>query len=408
MLNKKAKPVKVKDNVSSARLSTEDLSVKEWKDTEELKEARRRGGIPSRYARSGTPELEDVEEKVATLLGLECNRVAVYNYGMTAVVAALEYWRPRAGLIAVHGHNEYTRTKQYFSEILVSKGVIPEEVSSYSIEGLSDAIRKYRPQIVFLETIGNGPDIPILDVKRFLSIPGLKDPGLLTVLDNTLAADRIRPEELIENDLNIIVVESGTKFYTKNRSSVGFAYAKDPRVVERLKLLRTITGGAPDRIPAKLLNNDIISPKEFADRNNRIFTNAKILAESCSSVLLRDSAFSVSYPNLAGHPESEFANKNYPGGAAPLFFLRTKGNINQYALTDALFSAPVIKAACLNIESFGFDFTAIYPNDYTPLDSKGKEPYVRISAGTEDADVVMEIGGALRHVLGIVSGISGG
>ncbi len=448
--------VAAESGIKAARPSTEGLGVREWKNTDELKEARRQGNNLSRYARSGTPELEAAEEKASGLLGLRRENVVAFAYGMTAVVAALEcwrprtvpkksycwplrmvvaaleYWRPRTGLVAIHGRNEYSRIKQYFSDVLVPRGVLPVEVDSYSIEGLADTIEKRRPHIVFLETVANGPDIPILDVKRFLEIPYLKAPGLLIVLDNTLAADRIRPEELIGNDLNTIVVESGTKFYTKNRSSVGFAYAKNPEIIARLRLLRTITGGAPDRMPAKLLEEDIVGPDEFSHRNSRIFRNARTLAELCASEVRPDSPFSVSYPNLAGHPNADFANERFPDGAAPLLFIRAKGNIDQYGITDALFSDPVIRDSCLVIESFGFDFTAIYPNDYTPLDPKvkaavygsvnktliepndytplapkGKEPFVRISAGAEDGEKAKEIGNALRRGLRALSDIAG-
>ena len=376
------------------KLSLLDINVRPFESIGELKEAVRCNDLShpqSKYPRGGTVELTLLERKISNIFNLNPEGVMVFSYGMSAVVAAIEHASLTKGTTIIHGVNEYSNNKKYIGKTLAKRGVFAVEAQSYSIEHLQELIEKTRPQVIFLETIANGQSMPVLDLEGFFKIPSLKDIDPLIILDNTLAASIISPEEILKEGFRVIGIESGLKFYTKHRGSFGFAYTKDLKIANEIKEYRKQTGTAPDLYQTKLVSEKLIGKFELYQRNERIFRNAMLLATISAEAEHEGALFSITYPNLKSHQNFEFASKKFPGGAAPLFFIKPIGNKNQFDVAESLLKNPIIKEACVIIESFGYDFTAIWPN--------ADLNFVRISAGTEEEEKVKELGYAIRDSL---------
>ena len=371
-----------------------DINVRPFDSINELREAVRHNDAlhpQSKYPRGGTVELALLERKVANMFNLNPEEVMVFSYGMSAVVAAIEHASLTKGSTIIHGVNEYSNNKKYIGKTLTKRGVVAVEAESYSIEYLQELIEKNRPQVIFLETVANGQAMPVLDLENFFKIPSLKNIDPLIILDNTLAASIISPEEILKDGFRVIGIESGLKFYTKHRGSFGFAYTKNLRMANEIKEYRKQTGTAPDLYQTKRISERLIGKFDLYQRNERIFRNAMTLATLSAEAEHEGALFSIIYPNLKNHQNFDFASKKFPGGAAPLFFIKSNGNKDQFDIAESLLKNLVVKEACVIIESFGYDFTTIWPN--SDLN------FVRISAGTEEEETVKALGYAIRDSL---------
>ncbi len=361
---------------------------------EELKSISRdtENKIPkSRYPRSGLEELKLFERKVANLLEIDSKNLLAFTFGMAAVVTAIESASPSNETIILHGKNEYSNNRNYISKTLHKRGIKNIEVESYEINKLELEIEKNKPNIIFLETVGNGVKMPVLDLEKFFQIKYIKEKKPLIILDNTLAAGIIKPKQILSFEGDIIGVESGLKFYTKHRGAFGFLYTNNINLIQNLEEYRKQTGKTPDLYQTNLISSKLIGRWEFLLRNEIIFRNAKIIASMCNEVCNENSSFSVHYPNIPVHENYDFVKQKFPNGSAPLFFIQPKNGITELQLTEELLKNEVIKNSCEVIESFGYDFTAIWPN----LDMN----FVRISAGTEKENEVIEIGNAFKESL---------
>lgn len=345
----------------------------------------------SRYPRSGTEELSLFEKKISNVLDIDSKNLLVFTYGMAAVVAAIESTSPNNRTVILHGKNEYSNNKNYINKTLQKRGVMSIEVDSYKIEKLESVIEESKPQIVFLETVGNGLKIPVLDLEKFFQIKYLKEKKPLIILDNTLAAGVITPKQILTFEGNVIGVESGLKFYTRHEGAFGFLYTNNNNLIPDLAEYRKQTGTTPDLYQTKLISSKLIGRWDFHIRNDLIFRNAKIIAELSNEMCNKNSAFAVHYPNLTNHENYGYVKERFPQGAAPLFFIEPKNGITELELTEELLKNPIIQKSCEIIESFGYDFTAIWPN--TDMS------FVRISAGTEKEDEVIALGNAFKESL---------
>ena len=380
--------------ILKARALLEGINVRPYKDVEELRTSLRYDDNDhprSKYPRGGTEELLLLERKIANMFDLDQKQLVVFAYGMSGVVTSIESASPTQGTVLLHGSNEYSNNKKYITNTLKKRGIIPITATSYSVSYLNELIHETNPKIIFLETVANGPEIPVLNIKDFFGLNILKKINPIIILDNTLASGIISPKEILNNDLRVIGVESGLKFYTKHKGSLGFIYTNDAENISTLKELRKQTGTAPDLYQTKHITEKLIGKWELFLRNKKIFKNAKLLAELCHEAETPNSNFSISYPNLENHKDTLYVNKTFPEGAAPLFFINSRNGKNQFDIAEELFKNQIINDSCMIIESFGFDFTSIWPN--SDLN------FVRISAGIEDESKIVNIGNALKETL---------
>ncbi len=346
------------------------------------------------YPRDGTVQLYELESNIARLIGIDDpKKVIAYSSGMSALARLIESEAPTAGTVVLHAHDEYSRTRRYAGEILQERGARVVSCDTQDTEELKGKIEKYIPQIIILETVANGPQVPILDLQSLFSSQALRDANPLIILDNTMPTPTlIGPDTLLgARGLRVAVIESGMKAYSENVEMLGIVYAADPTLLDKLREQRITAGATPSYYQVEKLGeliNESTSKRDFDSRNLRILGNTLQLAQGCYEA--GNELVFIGHPNLPTNANSGYANRLFPAGASPLFFI-TPTKIDQFELSEVLWSNPTINAHCELGQSFGLDRTRIFP-DLTAQT-------VRISGGIEDAQTIAELKSAFRHTI---------
>lgn len=334
------------------------------------------------YPRDGTKELAALEGRVASLVGVPPDNLYLYNTGMTAVVEAIESSFPTSGWVLAHGRELYSQSGKYINDQLRPRGIRPVAFDSSSIGEARRVLSLYKPQIIFAETVANGPDMSVLELDRFFSLEELKRTKPLVILDNTLPTPSVlNLAELIkELDFKVLVVESGTKFYGLNSEMVGMIYSFDQELLKTLRQRRRTTGSLLSLSAVKTVASVLPSSKEEFDvRNRTVVVNTFRLAQAFNIAGQRSGKFAVSYPNLPSHNNYKYASRFFPEGLSPVFFILCNG-IDQFELTRKLWRSELLREYCDLGQSFGFERTRIWPDNQFPV--------VRIAGGTESSETV--------------------
>ncbi len=352
------------------------------------------------YPRDGTYDLVRLESGIGKLIGLAQDKIVAYSSGMQALTAVVEAASPTKGTVILHSQDEYARTRKFLKG-LAKRGAQSIEVDTTSMDNLREKIVKHRPEIIVLETIANGPNMPVIDIDALFSIKALREISPLIILDNTLPTPTlIPPRVLIEREgFRVAVVESGMKAYSRNTESFGILYSSDQKLLWDLREDRITRGGMSSVFQQKALNLAMPDSKgDFDSRNRTIMRNSLELAKGCYEAQEDGDVFTVWHPNLENHPNSVYANIHFPDGAAPLFYIQasdpfkmSKRGKTQDEIAEALNRIPSIKENCVLGHSFGLNQTRILP------DLEG--PFVRISAGIEDDEKIKNLRTSFKEAL---------
>ena len=355
--------------------------------------------LTSIYPRDGTYTLADIEQHVGSIIGLPSKNIVMFSTGMTALTTVVETAAPANNSVILHAYDEYPRTKSFLKG-LAKRGVNSFEVDTLSMENLEAKIERYRPGIIVLETVANGPNVPVLDLNAFFSIKVLANLDPLIIFDNTLPTPTLIPPEVLMNGRSrIAVVESGTKFYSVNKEMSGIAYSLDEKLLWELREERIARGGMASVSQQERLKEAMIENREeFDSRNRRIMRNALEIALGCYEAQGDGSIFMVWHPNMESHPHSAYANLHFPNGSTPLFYIQASDSLKvtpkgktQYEIAEALNAVPFIHENCELGHSFGLPKTRIFP------DSMG--PYVRIAAGAEDEKTAEKLRASFKEAM---------
>ncbi len=340
------------------------------------------------YPRDGTRQLSATEASIAELVKVQADELVLCNSGMAAVTAAVETCLDGGSVIAFPEQG-YSQTVRYISEYLPPRGVKTVRFDSGSVKSIDRILQKHRPDVIITETVGNGPDVPVLDLEAFLQLPSLKQSGANVILDNTLPLSTGLPlGDVLAAHPHVVAVESGTKSYTFNQELCGFVYGKNAETIRRVREYRRTTGSTPnvaaiDRIQELLPD----SRDTFHRRNRAIFAHTAQLAIAAFGA--GSTEYVVSHPALPTHSNAELAAQSFPDGLTPVFFLQCVGNNDQFDATEQLWQHPVIQDECELGQSFGFDKTRILPDAHYPC--------IRIAGGaTTDTD---KLGRAFQEAL---------
>jgi cystathionine beta-lyase/cystathionine gamma-synthase len=144
---------------------------------------------------------------------------------------------------------------------------------------------------------------------------------LTLILDNTIPTESIKDmgAEIKTTKAPVIIVDSGTKFMAKDMVTVGIVYTNDKDTMTGLYNWRAVDGGYLPRPSVEKIPN--VSKEEFDARNRNIIANSKRLAKAFASVVGHGDIVSVSHPNLPGHPNYDYVNKNMPNGSVAVFYI---------------------------------------------------------------------------------------
>ncbi len=346
------------------------------------------------YPRDGQELLGDAEEIAANLIGVEAHQTLIFNNGMSAVDTAVEaglYHKGSKGksLIAASAilYAQSGVRLQNYSRLDVAVSKFDSGCTS-NIQSIIDK----KPDVVFAETVANGPGTPVLDHRLLLEAARSQESAPVIILDNTLPLSSGLPlaKELTEDD-KVIVVESGTKSYTQNAEISGIAYTKHPELLQALKTLRrdkgTIPGiGSTERI--KLLLPE--SKRAFDARNKDLFKNTAMLAHILQEAANETKDFIVTNPSLESHDNHELAiDLGLPDGGSPVLFLQPTVPGSHIELTEKIWSNPEVHEHAELGQSFGFDRTRILYDD--------RSGTVRIAGGA-DTDTTT-LGEAFKNAL---------
>lgn len=342
------------------------------------------------YFRSGFPQLANIETQVAKLLSIEEKHgesLLLTNSGMSAVVTALDLASLTKGDVIIHGQIEYSKIYDYINEDLPKRGVIPIEVDAGDISEIDKALKQQgRVRVIFLETVGNGPSMPVLDIKKFLNLKSLRQTNPLVIIDNTLPTDSVVPlmPHLRENfDLTIIGVQSATKFYLRNEDTGGIIYVVSKKLRGELIAKRTRIGTTPGPALVKLFERTLANKKQFDQEIQTFVRNTNLLVQACQDATGAGVKFAVGYPNLL----------KYPNGIAPVFFLTPEDNTQ--IKTKDLFCKLESEGAFTDMiitESFGFEKTGV-------SHSTRFGGYIRIAGGLETENETIKLAGRLSQAL---------
>ncbi len=357
--------------------------------------------LPDMYPRDSYRSLLTLERPVAKLVGVSTDNLLLYANGMSAVISAIESASPKAGTVLLHGTAMYSRTLKYINGPLNGRGVVPVAVDSGNICAIEKAVEEHKPDIIIFEIVANGPGVPVLDIKRLLAAQHVKERRPRIILDNTVAGPSVMPSSSLlghNGDNDLVVVESGTKFYTRNRELCGILYTHNRDLIRTLFDARITNGTAPSISTAATINGSIPASRSRFDSNNlRACRNALTLARACHRAQQENPSLMVHHPNLPNHSNKQLADQLAPEGITPIFCIAHSGfdgasaKHDAYELTDLIFRERGVKENFGITQSFGFDASQIYPYSSFPV--------IRISAGTESQKKIEPMAYALYRAL---------
>ncbi len=345
------------------------------------------------YPRDSGWILHTTEERIGYIIGNK--NVILYNSGMSAIRDSLEIANPGFGTKILRGKEFYGQTLSYIDDNLVKRGVRVESVDSGDIGQVEKKLNEFTPDIAIFETITNGENTSVLDLEKLFSLPVLRQTNPYLILDNTLPSSINNINSLLKNypDRRVVIVESGTKFYSMNKELSGIVYSNNEEILNSLKALRRRTGSMPGVSSIAEINNVLPTKDEFDSRTKSIYKNTFRLAYALDYAAREIEDITISYPNLKSHKNSEYSNNIAPEGISPVLFANILNleKLDYIDLVKKFWNKPEIRKYCDLGQSFGLDRTRIW--------FKLDKPYIRISGGVENLEDIKSLSYAFIKVL---------
>ena len=350
------------------------------------------------YGRCANPTTNAFAGAIAALEGAR-NGFA-FPSGMSAEDTLIRLLA-RPGDQIVHSTDVYGGTHKLLSVIKPAEGIASESVDLTDVDVAARAIRRARPQIVWVET----PSNPFLTVTDIAAIAELThEVGGLLVVDNTFATPVLqRPLDLGAD----AVVHSTTKYVAGHSDVVGGAFVlrddltlpahvtpffdEADAAAEAVKLQMTL-GHVPSPRDTYLAHRGL---KTLALRVERHCENAQRVAEYLAE---HPKVASVHYPGLASDPGHGIAQRQNPRGVGGVlsFQVATEEAAIGLSTRTRLFAL----AASLGAPESLIEHPAIMTHS-TRVGGVGGVPgtLLRLAVGLEDAgDLIADLEQALAQI----------
>lgn len=350
------------------------------------------------YGRCANPTTNAFAGAIAALEGAR-NGFA-FPSGMSAEDTLIRLLA-RPGDQIVHSTDVYGGTHKLLSVIKPAEGIASESVDLTDVDVAARAIRRARPQIVWVET----PSNPFLTVTDIAAIAELThEVGGLLVVDNTFATPVLqRPLDLGAD----AVVHSTTKYVAGHSDVVGGAFVlrddltlpahvtpffdEADAAAEAVKLQMTL-GHVPSPRDTYLAHRGL---KTLALRVERHCENAQRVAEYLAE---HPKVTSVHYPGLASDPGHGIAQRQNPRGVGGVlsFQVATEDAAIRLSTRTRLFAL----AASLGAPESLIEHPAIMTHS-TRAGGVGGVPgtLLRLAVGLEDAgDLIADLEQALAQI----------
>ena len=269
---------------------------------------------------------------------------------------------------------KYFSKREIFKDLLVeTEDELLKEIEEFEKGGNPFIFRK---TIKELEKI-SGLDRrgAIREISRLIKhVTGNSREKLSLIIDNTLPSPSLyNPiKDVGESDVEMVVVESGTKHFQEGQDKItmGVAYSSDVGKVKTIKDKRMALGTYLQPISEKEIPENITEVMPAIMKRHA--SNALELAK-----LLGQSGIEVNHPNLPEHAQSDLVQEIAPDGLVTLFYIKVPN--------AAEFVKKVYEAGGGRISvggSFGHKKTWLF--------NLGDET-VRIAAGQESGEEFEEI-----------------
>ncbi|MCD4761316.1 PLP-dependent transferase [bacterium] len=342
----------------------------------------------------GHSQVYKLEEVLSEMLLLP---LVITNRGMTAIMTVIMVLT-KAGDTIVCSEAVYPGTRLRLEE-LEAQGRIKviwwdptdhDELRRYfelsSQPG--DMSNVSAPRLIFCETIGNAPSMPIADLEVLSGFAQMWDVPL--VVDTTFT-----PFWTPKRPINhLIVVGSMTKYHTNGDNTMG-GY-----IAARLKMLKRITSTRfyMDSVMLPDVVSNYLSRGQLDTMGDRYRDHCRNALDAAKLMSDHQAVGEVCYPGLDGHPNRQLLEQfNWMAGA--VFYCRLAGGEKAaIKLADALVGQGDWELAV----SFGSAKWRVFPFIGELAQHVGVEGIVRISTGYprgKDSEFAAPNLGILRSVL---------
>lgn len=325
------------------------------------------------------------------------------NSGMAAFTTILSYLQGEHKLVrpVLVGKSTWFESKQMLKQIL---GHLVVEIDEEKMTDIQEQILLHQPSAIFLDTLGNSPEMPLLDVGALITFckKRLKLECTL-VLDNSSLGPTCQFMKMVTGKrslLSVVGYESLNKFHQfgldRTMGGILYAHGKDTiKLFDYREHMGTILSDSgalslptPNR---KLLDKRLI----------RLQRNTMSLVSSIMEDVGKPNSplHHVQYPRLTIHPSYSLASTKDFTGAYCMFFWKEK---HQSLSFYKRFVKKLIKEAqkeriqLTHGTSFGLTSSRVY---ITAIRATETKPFIRFSPGTETKFELLKLTSVLSRTL---------
>lgn len=245
------------------------------------------------YSRSGNPTRTGLQKTLASLDG-GCGALA-FSSGMAAIHAVTMLLKSGDHVLA--GSDIYGGAYRLLHQVCDKAGIAVSLVDMTDLAAVESAIRD-DTKLIWGETIGN-PRMTIPNLPEIAKLA--RSRNILTGVDNTFGTPALmRP---LEWGIDI-VMHSATKYLGGHSDCLGGTLSViNPELFDRLYFVQNATGAVLDPMSCFLIARGL---KTLDVRVREQSRTAMTLARWLESL---DEVWSVLYPGLPSHPQSELARE---------------------------------------------------------------------------------------------------
>jgi len=334
------------------------------------------------YSRYGNPNVNGLEEKLATLEAGEFG--FCFGSGMAAVSTfCLALLQP--GDHVILEKVVYGGTYNWLKYIMPRDfGITVDFVDLTNTTNLKPAI-KPNTKLLYLESPTN-PSIDIVDIEALSAIA--HEHNLTVAIDNTFSSPYLQQPLTMGCD---VAIHSLTKYVGGHSSELGGAVIlknagptiNDKTLAKRMLEYQQMLGGVMSPDTAWHLNQSIKTLKVRMDQH---CTNALAVAQFLEN---HDAVRWVKYPGLASHPNHALAQKQMKKGFGGILMFSLKGGREHaMAFLEALPHPFSVAVSVGGVESLIFPAQALYSSEKPEVvETWGIDSgAIRLSVGIEALD----------------------
>ena len=321
------------------------------------------------YGRFHNPSWTHYEAALAELEGGPC---LLFPSGMAATAAVLATMATPGSTVVMPSDSYYTTrviaTQEFDGAWFAAQNITVVQAPSHG-DALLRALNDHADRGVSLLWL-ESPTNPALDVCDIAQLSArAHEIGALVAVDNTTVTPLLQQPLALGADLCVV---SDTKAMTGHADLVlGHVAARDPALIERLRLWRTRMGVIPGPMEVWLAH------RSLATLHVRLMQQCRSAMAVAEFLVQCDGVRGVRYPGLPGDPSHAVATKQMRAyGGVLSFELASAAAVERFFATSQL----IYEATSFGGVHTSAERRARWGGDVVP------EGFVRMSIGLEDVD----------------------